>query len=179
MAEQNSPVSIRRLASLDALTLLYNQAHFRRAVGRRIEQSKQTGLDLTMILLDVDGFKDYNDRFGAQAGDAALCHLADVLQETVRADDLLARYGSDEFAILMTSQRETAATAAERIRLTVEARCSLGQNPELRQPLTASLGVAVFAAPLTTLDEFIERAQQATQSAKQAGKNRVSVATSS
>lgn len=176
MAEQNNPVSIRRLASLDALTLLYNQAHFNRAVGRRIEQLKQTSLDLTMILLDVDGFKDYNDRFGAQAGDVALRYLADVLQETVRADDLLARYGSDEFAILMTSQHEAAAATAERIRVTVEARCVPGQNPELRQPLTASLGVVIFAAPLTTLDEFTGRAQQAVQQAKQAGKNRVVVA---
>jgi diguanylate cyclase (GGDEF)-like protein len=177
MAEQNSPISIRRLASLDALTLLYNQAHFNRAIGRRIEQLKQTGLNLTMILLDVDNFKDYNDRFGAQAGDVALRHLADVLQEAVRADDLLARYGSDEFAILMTSQHETAAATAERIRATVEARCSPGQNPELRQPLTASLGVAVFAPPLATLEEFTARAQQAMQHAKQAGRNRVSIAT--
>lgn len=176
MAEQNSPVSIRRLASLDALTLLYNQAHFNRAGGRRIEQLKQTGLGLTMILLDVDNFKDYNDRFGAQAGDAALRHLADVLQETVRADDLLARYGSDEFAILMTGQHEAAAATAERIRATVEARCSSGQNPELGQPLTASLGVVVLAAPLTTLDEFTGRAQQAVQQAKQSGKNRVAIA---
>jgi len=175
--EQNSSISIRRLASLDALTLLYNQAHFRRAAGRRIEQSQQTDLGLTMILLDIDNFKDYNDRFGPQAGDAALRYIADILQETLRADDLLARYGSDEFAILMTGRQEAAAATAERIRAIVETHCSPRQNPDLRQLLTASFGVAVFPAPPSPLDEFIERAQQAVQQAKEAGKNRVSVAT--
>lgn len=179
MAEQNSPISIRRLASLDALTLLYNQAYFRRAAARRIERSNPASPDLTLLLLDVDDFKGYNDRFGAKAGDVALQYLADLLQEAVRADDLLARYGSDEFAILMIGHPEAAAATAERIRATVESRGTPAQNPDLKGQFTVSVGVATLATPLATLDALVEAVEREVGRAKQAGRNRISVAASS
>ena len=84
---------LRRSADIDPLTALHNQAFFRRAASRRITRAREYGPPLSLAMLDVDDFKDYNDAFGHEAGNAVLRLLAGVLRRSIRADDLVARYG--------------------------------------------------------------------------------------
>ncbi len=84
---------LRRSVDIDPLTALHNQAYFRKAASRRITQAREYDLPLSLAMLDIDDFKDYNDAFGHEAGNAVLRILAGVLRRSMRADDLVARYG--------------------------------------------------------------------------------------
>jgi diguanylate cyclase (GGDEF)-like protein len=168
---------LRRSADIDPLTALHNQAFFRRAAARRITQAREYGFPLSLAMLDIDDFKEYNDAFGHEAGNAVLRILAGVLRRSVRADDLVARYGGEEFVVLMGGQPGEVHEAMERIRLMVESRCSpVDDNPVHRQ-VTVSAGVATLTDSVQTLEEFIEAADEAMYRAKRAGKNRVADAT--
>jgi diguanylate cyclase (GGDEF)-like protein len=165
---------LHQSAEVDSLTKVYNIAFFRRAASRRIEQAKKYGLPLTLAMLDIDDFKQYNDRFGHEAGNTALRAIAQNLKEIARFDDLLARYGGEEFVTLMLSKPKSAEVAAERIRAGIETRCAPDQSGLFRQPITVSIGLASFSPALGTLEELIEEADKALYCAKKSGKNRVS-----
>ncbi|MCA1687074.1 MAG: GGDEF domain-containing protein [Actinobacteria bacterium] len=174
-SELNEVGPLRRSADIDPLTALHNQAFFRRAAARRITQAREYGLPLSLAMLDIDDFKEYNDAFGHEAGNAVLRILAGVLRRSVRADDLVARYGGEEFVVLLGGRAGEVHEAMERIRLQVEDRCSpVGDSPVRRQ-VTVSAGVAAFTEGIQTLEEFIEAADEAMYRAKRAGKNRVAV----
>lgn len=172
-SEQREVTLLRREADTDSLTRLHNQAYFRRAASRRLEQAKRYHFPLAIIVLDIDSFKSYNDQFGHEAGNRALCHVAMGLGESVRADDLVARYGGEEFVVLMTGDLEAAHVVAERIRLAVESRCSPQGILTLRRQITVSLGIAVLIDQNETLEQIIEAADGAMYQAKQMGKNRI------
>jgi diguanylate cyclase (GGDEF)-like protein len=166
--------SLRRLAVTDTLTNLSNQHFFRRAASRRFENFVRQGSPLACLMLDVDEFKAYNDRFGHEAGNAVLQCVARVLRESVRADDLVSRYGGDEFAELINSSLEEAVYVAERIREGVETHCTPGRDPSLFRPVTISVGVAVPSSSTRTLENLVEAADKELYRAKRAGKNGVS-----
>jgi diguanylate cyclase (GGDEF)-like protein len=175
-SELNEVGPLRRSADIDPLTALHNQAFFRRAAARRITQAKEYGLPLSLAMLDIDDFKEYNDAFGHEAGNAVLRILAGVLRRSLRADDLVARYGGEEFVVLLGGRLDEIEEAMERIRLQVEDRCSpVGDNPVRRQ-VTVSAGVAALTDRVQTLEELIEAADEAMYRAKRAGKNRVAAA---
>ncbi len=175
-SELNEVGPLRRSADIDPLTALHNQAFFRRAAARRITQAREYGLPLSLAMLDIDDFKDYNDAFGHESGNAVLRILAGVLRRSVRADDLVARYGGEEFVVLLGGHLEEVEEAMERIRLQVEDRCSpVGDSPVRRQ-VTVSAGVAALTDTVQTLEELIEAADEAMYRAKRAGKNRVAAA---
>ena len=163
---------LRRSADIDPLTALHNQAFFRRAASRRITQAREYGLPLSMAMLDIDDFKEYNDTFGHEAGNAVLRILAGVLRRSVRADDLVARYGGEEFVVLLGERPREVEEAMERIRLMVESRCSPVEGNPVRRQVTVSVGVAALDGT-QTLEELIEAADEAMYRAKRAGKNRV------
>lgn len=170
-SEQREVTLLRREADTDSLTRLHNQAYFRRAASRRLEQAKRYNFPLAIILLDIDNFKSYNDQFGHEAGNRTLCHVALGLQDSVRADDLVARYGGEEFVVLMTGDLEAALVVAERIRLAVESQYSLQGIPALRRQITVSLGIAFLTDQNETLEQIIVAADGAMYQAKQTGKN--------
>ena len=175
-SEREEVSVLRRSATTDDLTALSNRSFFRWAAARRLALSKDNGLPLACVVLDIDDFKDYNDRFGHEAGDGALQCVAQALVRGARADDIVARYGGEEFVLLMNGGLEEAAAVAERVHEEVGARCSPGDNPRLKREITVSLGVAPLTVGMQTLGELVDAADREMYRAKRAGKNRVSVA---
>ena len=176
--ERDEVASLRRSAEVDDLTNLSSRSFFRRAAARRIELSKKNNLPLSCIVVDVDDFKLYNDRYGHTAGDEALRCVARVLRNSARADDLIARHGGEEFALLMSSDLEDAIEAAERIRGGVEREWIPERGTHLKRRITVSLGVAPLAGEVKSLEQLIEVADMEMYRAKRAGKNRVSCGSS-
>ena len=137
--EEISP--LRRSADVDELTGLSSRSFFERAAGRRVEQARENGTPLACILLDVDDFKAYNDSHGHGAGDEILRCVARILRESARADDLVGRYGGEEFVLLMNGEVGVAREVAERIRQAVQISCVPQDRNSLERPTTVSLGV--------------------------------------
>lgn len=165
---------LRRAADTDTLTALPNRAAFRRAV----EASVRRGETGTLALLDLDHFKNINDRHGHAAGDAALRAVAALLRDTVRGEDVVARYGGEEFAILfprltLAEAQHAADRLGERLASTM---IDVG---ETRLFLTASIGLSALAPgrPIDdALTEALGRADASLYAAKRAGRNRVMAA---
>lgn len=174
--EREEVLPLRHLADVDELTGLSSRSFFYRAAARRIELSEANNLPLTCIVVDVDNFKDYNDRHGHQAGDGALQCVSRVLRESLRADDIAARYGGEEFVLLMSGDGEEVAKVAERVRQRVEAECIPENDATLHDDLTVSLGVAFLNDGTHTLDRLLEAADRQMYRSKKLGKNRTSVA---
>jgi len=171
-----SDTEVHRLsfaATLDSLTGLFNRPYLDERLHQEVERARRGSSSLTVLLADIDDFKTINDTHGHQTGDAVLRTVGTILRSTVRVFDVCARYGGDEFAILMpTSDRSTAAACAERIRQHVsEAHHGIEENPHLPR-LTLSIGVAVIETGDAPAD-IIRRADQCLYRAKGEGKNRV------
>lgn len=174
-SEREEVTSLRRSADLDDLTVLPNRAFFRRAAERRFLLSRENGIPLACIVLDIDDFKPYNDEYTHAAGDQALVCVAEALRESIRADDIVARYGGEEFVIMMNGGSTAAAAVAERIRSEVEWHCTPEHNTCIKRHITVSLGVAPLVLEMRTPDDLIAAAGEQMYRAKRAGKNRVSV----
>ena len=172
-AEKEEVSPLRRKANTDGLTGLANREFFHRAAKRRMELYERNGLPLTCAILDVDDFKFYNDTYGHEGGDTVLRCLAGVLGECTRADDLVARYGGDEFVMLLGGSLEDAIKVAERVCGKVEFECVPREEATLGGSLTVSVGVASLGEDTATLQGLIRAADEELYRAKSAGKNRV------
>jgi diguanylate cyclase (GGDEF)-like protein len=174
-SEREEIALLRHSAEVDDLTGLSSRPFFNRAAARRIEFSEANSLPLACIVLDVDDFKDYNEGYGHSGGNAALRSVARVLRESARADDLLTRFGGDEFILLMGGDVEDAVEVAERVRRRVESEYTPESAASLRRRITVSLGVASLTEGTRTLNRLFEAADEAMYHAKRAGKNRILV----
>jgi diguanylate cyclase (GGDEF)-like protein len=135
---------------------------------KEFERALRYQRPLSLILLDVDHFKKFNDTFGHPAGDEALRQVARILLEQTRTADFVARYGGEEFVVLLSdTDQEGALLTAERLRARLEAAAWS------RAPLTASLGVATLQERTPRGSELTEQADQALYASKQQGRNRV------
>jgi diguanylate cyclase (GGDEF)-like protein len=175
-SEREEVAWLRRSAEVDDLTGLSSRPFFHRAAVRRIEFSEANGLPLACVLLDVDDFKDYNDRYGHPAGDEALRRVAKVLRQSARADDLVSRLGGEEFVVLMGGDTSDALEVAERVRRGVEKEYASDRGTSLPRRVTVSGGVASLRESTPTLEGLIEAADAAMYRAKRAGKNRICLA---
>lgn len=161
-------------ATVDALTGLLNRTYLDGRLHQEFERAKRSGTQLAVVMADVDDFKVINDTHGHQIGDAVLQVVGAIIRSAVRVFDVCARYGGDEFAILMPStDHASAASCAERIRRRVSEHRGNSLAPVLPS-LTMSVGVAVIEAGDTPA-ELILRADRALYQAKAAGKNCVRV----
>jgi diguanylate cyclase (GGDEF)-like protein len=160
-------------ATVDALTGLFNRPYLDARLHQEFERARRGSSSLTLLLADIDDFKTVNDTHGHQIGDAVLQAVAGVLRSAVRVFDVCARYGGDEFAILMPSSDQTSvAASAERIRRSV---ADFGGDEEGggRLPrVTMSVGVAVIE-PGDTPPDLVRRADECLYVAKAEGKNQV------
>jgi diguanylate cyclase len=158
----------------DHLTQLLNRRGLARAFDTEIARSERHGRPMCLAVLDVDDFKQLNDRLGHQAGDLALIHLARIVRRSIRPTDVISRYGGEEFVILLPETTgEAAVSVMTRVQRELTKRIFL-HNHE-RVLITFSAGVAQ-RQPGESQDDLIARADRALYHAKQAGKNRVSAA---
>ena len=168
---------LAELAITDGLTGLYNHRHFRERLSLEMERSNRTGLPLSVLMIDVDHFKGYNDRHGHLAGDNALRGVSKILQHGRRANDVVARYGGEEFAIVLLDVGKAAAKeVAERICAQIaEFPFEFGSTQPTGK-LTISVGVASFPDDGAEPAVVLASADRALFAAKNAGRNRVRVA---
>jgi len=161
----------QRYANTDALTGLRNRGWLDDAFDREIKRSERDQLPLSLIMIDVDDFKQYNDGFGHLAGDQVLVTVADSIRSPLRPNDLVARFGGEEFAVLLPETTlDNARIIAERLRNNVS-KAVPGLVDGKRLPkVTISLGVAA-RRPGSTLDMMIAEADVAMYHAKHSGKN--------
>lgn len=157
-------------AITDELTGLYNHRHFYRVLQSEVNRATRYRRHLSLIMLDIDRFKHYNDQWGHLAGDEALRELAEVLRKNARDVDVVARYGGEEFTIILPeTSLEQAGIQAERVRSAVERYPFQGR-------LTVSLGVATFVEGMEKAEELVQEADRALYRAKAGGRNRVCLA---
>jgi len=169
---------LARAATVDSLTGLFNRQYFDVRLHQEVERAKRMSSALTVLMIDVDDFKIINDTHGHAVGDAVLQAAANVLQSVVRVFDVCARYGGDEFAVVMpNSERAKASASAERIRDTIAASCGRDGRPQGPSRVTVSVGGAVMDSGETP-DQLLHRADQSLYQAKAAGKNCVRIASS-
>jgi diguanylate cyclase (GGDEF)-like protein len=138
----------------DALTQLFNREYLRDRLVVEIAHARRTNVDLALLAIDIDSLKQVNDRFGHAVGDRALCSVADCMKRAVPTNDVLARYGGDEFLIVATAVGgiESAAHLAERVRRSVEELDLAMCGEEVR--LTLSIGIASLSE-LTAIEHPI------------------------
>jgi two-component system cell cycle response regulator len=162
----------RWMATTDALTGLLNRRAFLESTGREIARSRRYNDKLSVVLLDVDHFKHINDRRGHASGDVVLSAVGKLLASTVRTCDIVARWGGEEFVLVLPSTPlEGAEQMAERIREELEKAVITDTGSEAI-PVTASFGVATYLGS-ETLEQVIDRADRAMYLAKSGGRNRV------
>jgi diguanylate cyclase (GGDEF)-like protein len=171
LREKESHGELEKLSFTDALTGLYNRRHLMGTLASEVQRSRRLRRAFSVLLADVDRFKQYNDTHGHLAGDAALVKIAEVFRRTTRQVDCVARYGGEEFVVmLLEANLSTAALVAERIRARV-AEQDLGEGK-----LTLSIGVAEYPDGGDTPEELIATADAAMYKAKTAGRNQTVVA---
>lgn len=163
---------LERLAITDALTGLYNRRFFQSRLVTEVERSRRYGRVLSLVMLDLDNFKEINDRRGHQFGDHVLAEVGKILATNVRASDFVCRYGGEEFAVLLPETGpDQAAQAAEKLRTRLKEHFRGGDD---LPALTVSLGVASFpSAGVNGAEELVRCADAALYEAKERGRDRV------
>lgn len=177
MCNETITLDLERLATLDPLTERYNRRTIEDLARREISRSRRNNAAMSIAMVDLDHFKRVNDTFGHPAGDAALRHVVDRMSALLRAEDLVGRYGGEEFIVVMPNTDGNQALAvAERLRGDIAKTEFVAAGQTI--PLTASIGIASLAGSEIDFDALVEQADRALYAAKAEGRNRVLVAPS-
>jgi len=164
---------VRQLAYRDGLTAIFNRRFFEMRILEELERARRHVLALSLLLIDVDGFKRLNDEFGHLLGDEALRQISALICQQVRKPDVVCRYGGDEFAVLLPETTgPNALVAAEKLRRKVAS----FEIPGVARPVSISVGAASAPVNGQTRDELVKAADQALYRAKEAGRNCVTLA---
>ncbi len=161
------------LATTDGLTELYNHRYFQEQMKMQVEQAKRYEAPFSLIIIDIDFFKKFNDTFGHQAGDAVLRQVAQLLKQSVRTTDIVCRYGGEEMSIILpnTSKEMSVSTAEKICKRVASKRFRLNNYQESN--VTISLGVASFPDDGETPAQIIEMADKRLYQSKHNGRNQV------
>lgn len=162
-----------KLATTDGLTELYNHRYFQEQIRMQIEQSKRYNNNFSLIIIDIDFFKKFNDTFGHQSGDAVLRQVAQTLKKNVRATDIVCRYGGEEMSIILpnTGKDEAFSTAQKICERVASKKFKLAGDKETN--VTISLGVSTFPYDGDSASSIIEAADKRLYNAKNNGRNQV------
>ena len=165
---------LRKMSMTDHLTQLLNRRSFQERSTAEIQRAQRYNLPLSLVMLDLDDFKLYNDNHGHPAGDSLLIGVSNMIRQSVRGIDIVSRIGGEEFAIL-SPQTETgeALTVAERVREAVHLHSFPHDKSQPLGSVSLSAGVATFPNQADSLEELMNNADRALYRAKNAGKNRV------
>jgi diguanylate cyclase (GGDEF)-like protein len=165
------------LAITDGLTKVFNHRYFQEQLQREIKRSKRYRHPLSLIMLDIDHFKKYNDYYGHPRGDSILKKMAHILKSTIRETDIVARYGGEEFSIILPETgKPEVKEVARKILEAIEKEEFCGEEVLPGGKFTVSCGIAVFPDDAVTRQDLIDRADQALYEAKQSGRNKVCAA---
>ncbi len=172
---EESKQALAELATTDSLTKLKNRRMFYTQAAQNLIACRRFGKDMSLLLLDIDHFKKVNDTFGHHAGDAVLVVVANLLADMVRGVDTVARFGGEEFAILMPeTNRLGAAVLGERIRSAIEREQISVDGQHI--PVTVSIGITTLAAEqVESIDQLLNIADRRLYLAKNSGRNRICV----
>ena len=167
--------NMKIMAVTDGLTGLYNHREFYQSLRRELERARRYRHTLSLLMIDVDDFKQFNDRFGHPAGDFALRKIGDLLRKCARTSDIIARYGGEEFALILPeSTPEGSLMVAERIKTEV-ADHNFIESVSFPVHLTVSIGIYSSVNGEVSEDQMVSFADEASYVAKTTGKNRVAV----
>jgi diguanylate cyclase (GGDEF)-like protein/PAS domain S-box-containing protein len=167
----------KKLALIDPLTGLYNRRYFEMFMEKQLAIAGRNNQALSLIILDIDNFKDFNDTYGHGAGDMALRGISYAIGKNIRLSDIGVRYGGEEFIIaLPNTDKTTAFEVAERIRASIEANPLTVRHEGEADVITASFGIATYNMDADNLSALIAKADEALYNAKKAGKNKVYMA---
>lgn len=168
-----SQAELKRQAVTDPLTQLYNRRYFYTEANYLLEHARKTGAPMSLLILDIDKFKNINDTFGHPVGDAVIVALAKLLQSNSREGDLIARFGGEEFVVLLPQTETSAAEAlAEQIRQAAE-QCAVEQPEGEPVAFSVSIGGMHVDAQRETIETALNLADVALYEAKNSGRNRV------
>ncbi|MDP2920754.1 MAG: sensor domain-containing diguanylate cyclase [Candidatus Omnitrophota bacterium] len=155
------------LSNSDSLTGLWNHGYFQYLLGEEIRRSSLVKSYFTLLMIDIDDFKNFNDSYGHQAGDSILKDISRIFKDASRKIDIVARYGGEEFGVILPiTKKEEALILAERIRKAVET------NQDMKN-ITVSIGLASFPEDGPKKEDLISKADKALYEAKKLGKNRI------
>ena len=172
--ENDYNLKLKELAVKDGLTGLFNHRSFQDILGSYIRNSKKENKEVSLLFMDIDNFKNYNDVNGHQRGDWLLTRLGEVLRNTVGDLGIVTRYGGEEFAVILYNQSEDIAlNLGELIRQNIQNTYFIGQEHQPNKHITLSIGVSTYPKVAKTKKELIELADNALYRAKSFDKNRV------
>lgn len=164
-------------ANTDGLTQVYNRAYFQKRLYEELSRARQQGYEVSIIFFDIDDFKIYNDTYGHLFGDMILQSIALAVKDSVRKDDVVARFGGEEFIILLPyTGKEVAYEKAEELRRKISELVICDQNNNVASSVSVSMGVSTFPTLAKNEIELLNSADKALYAAKERGKNCVSLA---
>ncbi|MDH4274412.1 MAG: diguanylate cyclase [Gammaproteobacteria bacterium] len=174
---ERANVRLSELAVLDGLTGLYNHRHLQETLAKELARATRHSRDLSVVFIDVDHFKNYNDTHGHQAGDFVLKALSEIMLHGVRKGDIVARYGGEEFVIILPeTNSQEAGVVAEKIRLLIEKHPFTGKDTQPNGIVSVSIGVSSLSVSCASSSALLAAADSALYKAKSAGRNQVVVA---
>ena len=163
---------VQELAITDSLTGASSRRYCLERLNEEMERSKKFKYAFSFLMVDIDHFKDYNDRYGHLVGDAILKDVSQTIKENIRQIDLMGRYGGEEFSVILTeTDKKQAKFAAERIRKSIEDKSIRVYDENLK--VTVSVGVSTFPGDAKDTQALIEKSDSALYKAKQTGRNKV------
>jgi two-component system cell cycle response regulator len=166
--------TILNSAIVDGLTGLYNHFHFKNSLDLEIKRSTRHNYNLSLMMIDIDNFKKFNDNLGHPVGDVILREVSQVIQDNIRDIDLAARYGGEEFSVILPYATVlNTLTIAERIRTRIENNNFSLKIPSELGRITVSIGIATYPDHVSSANELVIKADEMLYQAKKTGKNKV------
>ena len=165
---------VEKLSTIDGLTNLLLRRHFMEALKKELQRAKLHNLKLASLMIDIDHFKKINDKYGHLAGDKVLVKIAQIIKDSARREDLISRYGGEEFAIVLAeTDKEGTKVVAERIKSQVEE--EIFQLDGEKANATVSIGISFFPDDTEDLMELIDLSDKALYEAKKTGRNKICI----